>query len=180
MLNWRPDSPALYEDVHTLWQYHNEATDLSDQERLERLWRCSRDSSRTGVQWNSQPNGGFTTGTPWFAVNENYRDINVEQQETDETSILNYYRKAIALRKSLPVVRDGKYTEYDHENEQRYMYSRVTEDQRLLVVCSFSNDALSFQMPDGFVEEKGKLILGNYDVPQDDLQPWECRVYLWE
>ena len=180
MLNWRPDSPDQYEDVHTLWQYHHEVTDLSAQERLERLWRCSRDSSRTGVQWNGQPNGGFTTGTPWFAVNENYRDINVQQQETDETSILNYYRRAIALRKSLPVVRDGKYTEYDHENEQRYMYSRVTEDQRLLVVCSFSNDALSFQMPDGFVEEKGKLILGNYDVPQDDLQPWECRVYLWE
>ena len=180
MLNWRPDSPDQYEDVHTLWQYHHEATDLSPQERLERLWRCSRDSSRTGVQWNDQPNGGFTTGTPWFAVNENYRDINVQQQETDETSILNYYRKAIALRKSLPVVRDGKYTEYDHENEQLYMYSRVTEDQRLLVVCSFSNEALSFRMPDGFVEEKGKLILGNYDAPQDDLQPWECRVYLWE
>ena len=180
MLNWRPDSPALYEDVHTLWQYHNEATDLPDQERLERLWRCSRDSSRTGVQWNSQPNGGFTTGTPWFAVNENYRDINVEQQETDETSILNYYRRAIALRKSLPVVRNGSYTEYDHENEQLYVYAREWEDQKMLVVCSFSDDAVAFSMPAGFAAEEAELILGNYDEPQAALQPWECRVYLWK
>ena len=180
MLNWRPDSPDQYEDVHTLWQYHNEATDLSARERLERLWRCSRDSSRTGVQWNDQPNGGFTTGTPWFAVNENYHAINVQQQEEDETSILNYYRKAIALRKRLAVVRHGSYTEYDHDNEQLYLYSREWEDQRLLVVCSFSDDAVAFRMPEGFAAEEGMLILSNYEEAQAVLQPWECRVYLWE
>ena len=180
MLNWRPDDPLKYEDVHTLWEYHHNKTDLSDQERLERLWRCSRDSARTGVQWNDQPNAGFTTGTPWFAVNDNYRHINAAQQETDPDSILNFYRKAISLRKNLDVVLNGSYTEHDHENEKVYVYSRDSREQKLLVVCSFSDEPESFHIPEGYNLADAKLILSNYTQPQQLLQPWECRVYLWE
>ena len=179
MLNWRPDDPLKYEDVHTLWQYHHEETDKSDRERLERLWRCSRDSARTGVQWNDGKNGGFTTGEPWFAVNDNYTTINAAQQEQDPDSILNYYRKAIALRKELAVVRHGSYTEHFHEHEKLYLYSRETQQQKLLVVCSFSDEEEDFPIPDGFPLEEGRLILGNYEHPGEKLRPWECRVYLW-
>ena len=84
------------------------------------------------------------------------------------------------LRKSLPVVRNGSYTEFDHENEQLYVYAREWEDQKMLVVCSFSDDAIAFSMPAGFAAEEAELILGNYDEPQAALQPWECRVYLWK
>lgn len=180
MLNWRPDDPLKYEDVHTLWQYHNEETDKSDQERLERLWRCSRDSARTGVQWNAEKNAGFTTGTPWFAVNDNYAAINAEQQETDPDSILNFYRKAIALRKELEVVHSGSYREHDHDNEKLYLYSRESAEQKLLVICSFSSCEETFTVPAGFCLEEGKLILSNYGQNGALLKPWECRVYLWE
>ena len=180
MLNWRPDSPLKYEDVHTLWQYHNEETDKSDRERLERLWRCSRDSARTCVQWNDGKNAGFTTGEPWFAVNDNYKEINAARQEEDPASILNFYRKAIALRKELKVVHSGAYREHDHENEKLYLYSREGDGQKLLVICSFSSAEEAFTVPEGFSLEDGKLILGNYAEPRLLLQPWECRVYLWE
>ena len=103
MLNWRPESPEMYEDVQTRWQYENVATDKTPEQRLQRLWRSSRDSARTPVQWDSSENAGFTTGEPWFYVNPNYPDINVAQQEQDPNSILNFYRKAIHLRKALPV-----------------------------------------------------------------------------
>ena len=180
MLNWRPNTPELYEDVHTLWQYYNAETDKSDQERLERLWRCSRDSSRTGVQWSNAENGGFTTGKPWFAVNENFHEINVAQQETDEHSILNFYRKAIALRQRLDSVRNGKYLEHFHENEKVYTYSREGEEQKILVICSFSDEREAICVPQGFCMEEAQLILGNYSGESEKLRPWETRVYVWE
>ena len=60
----------------------------------------SRDNARTPMQWTDGENAGFTTGTPWLKVNSNYTDINVKNQEADAHSVLNYYRKLIALRKS--------------------------------------------------------------------------------
>ena len=179
MLNWRPASPEQYEDVHTLWQYHNAETDKTDRERLERLWRCSRDSARTGVQWSDRCNAGFTDGTPWFAVNDNYDTINVLQQEGDETSILNYYRKAIALRKKLDVVQNGTYEEHFHENEKLYIYSRCTAEERLLVICSFSDECETLLLPEGFSAETAQMLLCNYERAEEMLAPWECRVYHW-
>lgn len=83
----------------------------------------SRDSARTPVQWNDGENAGFTTGTPWFYINENYKDVNVANQETDENSVLNFYRKVIKLRKELACVKDGCYTEYDKRSASIYIFS---------------------------------------------------------
>ena len=97
MLNWRPESADMYEDVQTVYNYKHSALNKSPEERLKRLWRSSRDSARTPVQWSDEENAGFTTGTPWLPVNENYKEINVEREERDPDSLLNFYRKAIAL-----------------------------------------------------------------------------------
>ena len=70
--------------VRKCWQYENVGTKKSLQKRLERLWHGSRDSARTPVQWDNTDNAVFTTGTPWFYVNENYREVNVADQETDK------------------------------------------------------------------------------------------------
>ncbi len=181
MLNWRPRSPEQYEDVQTRWQYEHAALDKTPRQRLERLWRCSRDSARTPVQWSGERNAGFTTGTPWFSVNPNYPRINAAAQEDDPDSILHFYRKAIALRKSLPVVRHGRYQEHRKASGQLYVYSRDDGRQRLLVVCSFSDSKVLFHAPKGFDLGKAKLILQNYPEPRKAvLQPYEARVYLWE
>lgn len=181
MLNWRPSDPELYEDVQTRWQYAHSALKKSPEQRLHRLWRSSRDSARTPMQWTDDENAGFTSGTPWFCVNENYSEINVRQQEEDSDSILNFYRRAIALRKRLQVVRDGEYREYFRSSAKLYCYSRETPAQRLLVLCSFSERCQRLRVPSGFELKRGELALQNYADPQPDtLKPYECRVYLWE
>ena len=181
MTNWYPSDPEMYEDVQTRWQYNNVATKKSPEKRLKRLWDGSRDSARTPVQWSSEENAGFTTGTPWFYVNENYRDINVADQETDPDSVLNFYRKAIELRKSLSSVRYGNYMEYGKLSSSFYTYSREDEKEKLLIVCSFTDKAKNWNIPAGFDISKAELLLSNYDKPDGTtLNPYECRVYRWK
>lgn len=180
MLNWRPEDPEQYEDVQTRYYYAHSNLNQSPRKRLEKLWRSSRDSARTPVQWDSTEHAGFTTGQPWFYVNPNYPKINAAQQMQDPDSLLNFYKKAIALRKSLKVVRHGTYREYYPGSSRVYVYSRVLEDQKLLVICSYSEKPTALKVPRGFDLTKGKLILTNYPSQSAKLQPYECRVYLWD
>ena len=179
MSNWYPSDPSMYEDVQTRWQYENVATKKSDEKRLQRLWFGSRDSSRTPVQWDDTDNAGFSSSKPWFYVNENYKEVNVKEQENDKDSILNFYRKAVALRKELKVVKEGNYKEYNKLSSRVYMYSREDENQRLLVICSFSEKETKLNIPSNFDLSKSTLILNNYDNDSLVLKPYETRVYLW-
>lgn len=178
MTNWRPDDPRMYEDVQTRWQYENAAKNKPEDVRLHRLWRSSRDSARTPMQWSAETNAGFTSGKPWFYVNENYKEINVAQQEADPDSLLNFYRRAIALRKSLPVVRDGDYRELLHHSKRLYAYTREDGTDKLLVVCSFSEKPIS--LPRRLRPENAELLLCSYaaeDAQPELLRPYEARVY---
>ena len=182
MQNWYPKNPTMYEDVQTRWQYDNVATGKTHSQRLRRLWRGSRDSARTPVQWDDTQHAGFTTAEePWFYVNQNYKEINVAEQEEDPDSVLNFYRKAIALRKKLPCVRYGDYKEYRRLSSKLYVYSRQDKFQRIMVVCSFSGKKLNFHAPGGFPLDVAELVLCNYSRPKENqLQPYEARVYLWK
>ena len=180
MLNWRPEDPDMYEDVQTRYNYAHSHLKKSPQQRLERMWRSSRDSARTPVQWDDSEHAGFTTGNPWFYVNPNYLQINVAAQEKDPESLLNFYRKAIRLRKSLRVVRHGTYQEHFRRSSKVYVYSRQLPDQKLLVICSYSDKPTALKVPKGFDLAKGKLLLANYPDQPKTLHPYECRVYLYE
>lgn len=180
MTNWHPSSWEDYEDVATRYYYTHKARKLTPRQRLHKLWRCSRDSARTLMQWDDSENAGFTTGEPWFAVNENYREINVARQEPDRNSVLNYYRLAIGLRKKLSCVRRGTYQEYRKGSDWLYMYSMRDDRQKILVICSFSDRVRKFRPPKEFHLDKGKRILCNYPEPEEDrLNPYEARVYFW-
>lgn len=180
MTNWYPEDPELYEDVQTRWQYANTALKKSPQKRLHRLWRSSRDSARTPMQWSAEENAGFTTGKPWFSVNPNYTEINVAAQEADPDSVLNFYREAIALRKQLPCVQDGDYQEYRKLSNRVYLYSRRNGRQRILVICSFSKRKQRLKIPGGFYLPGAQLILDTHKSSKTKiLEPYESRVYLW-
>ncbi len=179
MTNWYPTDPDMYEDVQTRWQYENVATRRSPEKRLQRLYHGSRDSARTPVHWTGGENAGFTDGTPWFYVNENYKSVNVADQEKDPDSVLNFYRKAIKLRKTLSAVRHGDYKEYFKSSSKLYAYSREDKRQRLLVLCSFSDENMKLKTPKGFDLSKAQCMLCNYkDVDASTLRPYEARVYL--
>ena len=182
MINWRPEDISEYRDVQTIWNYNNTALKKTPEERLKRQWRSARDSARTPVQWSGDKNAGFTTAdTPWISVNKNYTWLNAAQQEEDPGSILNFYRKAVSLRKNLSCVRNGIYKEYFHASDKFYMYSMTDEQQKILVVCSFSEKDTRFPTPKGFDMDRAQLILCNYEKPNRNvLKPYECKVYLWK
>ncbi len=180
MTNWYPSDPEMYEDVQTRWQYFNVATNKSPEKRLKRLWDGSRDSARTPVQWSAEENAGFTTGTPWFYINENYKDINVADQEKDENSVLNFYRRAIKLRKELSSVKNGNYKEHGKMSSSFYTYSREDDREKLLIVCSFTEKTKKWSVPSGFDLASAELLLSNYDkLDGTTLKPYETRVYRW-
>lgn len=180
MTNWYPDDPAMYEDVQTRWQYENVGTKKSPEKRLQRLWHASRDSARTPVQWDSSENAGFTTGKPWFYVNENYREVNVAEQEGREDSVLNFYRRAIGLRRELSSVRNGNYREYGKLSSKFYTYSREDEKEKILVVCSFSDREETWNAPGGVDLSAAELVLCNYQKSASEvMKPYETRVYRW-
>lgn len=181
MTNWHPGSPEMYEDVATRYYFDHYAQRMTPRARLHRLWHCSRDSARTLMQWDAGPNGGFTGGSPWFYINDNYKQINVAAQNEDRNSILNFYRMAIALRKRLSCVRWGRYREFSKGSRWLYQYSMQDDRQKILVVCSFSTKVKKYRAPDGFYLDRGTLLLCNYpNVEQGFLRPYETRVYLWK
>jgi len=182
MLNWYPKDGNMYEDVQTSYFYKNNFTFLPDKLKLRWLWRASRDSARTPVQWSSDKYAGFSKVEPWFYVNQNYTSINVAHQETDPDSILNFYKKAIQLRKSLPAIQHGRYKEFYKRSNKLYVYTRTTRNQKILVVCSFTEKPVEFIPPKGINLDSSKLLLCNYsDTRAGDnsftTRPYECRVY---
>lgn len=144
-----------------------------------------RDSARTPMQWTGGPWAGFSETRPWFYVNENYRDVNVEVEEKDPDSLLNFYRELIAFRKSEPLVAEGEYKEHLKQSSNFHVYSREAGERKLLVICSFADKETYFTCPEGFDLAKGKLVLKNHDLNlvvnnRFTARPYELRVYLFE
>lgn len=145
----------------------------------------SRDNARTPMQWSDAPNAGFSSAKPWFYVNSNYHSINVRAQEDDPDSILNFYRKVLKFKKEEPAAIYGSYREYLPQSEKLYVYEREYEGRRLLVVCSFTNELVRFEMPETHPLERATLVLANYEhnfviANGFTTRPYELRVYLFE
>ena len=182
MINWKPESIEQYRDVQTIYNYNTKYAKKTHEQRMAIEYRSSRDNARTPVQWDDSPNAGFTTAEKaWMDVNENYHAINVAQQLSDPDSILNFYKKAIALRKSLKSVRYGTYTDQFPLHPHLWCYTRELKCEKLLVICSYSDKPQDLRVPKGYDLSAGELILQNYESPVPGiLMPYECRVYLFQ
>jgi len=182
MTNIRLDSIDFYEDVQTINEYKKAGG--SEEKRLKKIWNGSRESARTPMQWDSGLNAGFSEGEPWFYVNQNYREINVADQEEDPESLLNYYRAALKLRKELSVVKYGSYKDLRPLSPHLHVYERCGRGKRLLVICSYSDKPMTFRAPGGYVLKKGKLLLKSHGSALRGngftMQPYESRVYYFE
>ena len=120
----------------------------------------SRDNARTPMPWDTSENAGFTTGTPWLALNPNYNKINVADQLNREDSVFHYYQKLIKLRKEYEIIVYGKYELLLPEDEHIFAYVRTLGNQKLLVVCNFSKTEQKFDFS-GY--ENAKVLISNYD-----------------
>ncbi len=184
MLNLRLPSVDLYEDVMTKNGARIASRILPKSRVLKLIQQTSRDSARTPMQWTDGENAGFSTAKPWFFVNENYRQINVQAQEADPDSLLNFYRKLLKFRKEQPLVLYGTYREYRPKDKHFYTYERSYEGKKLLVICSFSAEALRWDAPEEIDLNQGTLVFSNYDMNfvianGFTTRPYELRVYLF-
>ena len=146
--------------------------------------KATRDNARTPVQWSAEKNAGFTEGTPWFGVNPNYPEINVESQLEDESSLLNFYRAALEFRKENEVCIYGDYKEHLKNSKDLYVYERNLDERKLLVICSFTENTVRFDAPQGIDLDEGKQVFGNYEScfvigNGFTTRPYEMRVYLF-
>lgn len=185
MRNAKWNSMEEFDDISTKDQYHTaREAGLSDQEALEVCSRMSRDNARTPMQWTSGENGGFTKGTPWLKVNPLFKDVNVEAQEQDPDSVLNYYRKLVALRKSDELKEVFTYGEFlpEYENVDGVMaFYRKDESKCILVAANFGKDAATIKLKSEI--EKVWLsnrIDGTVDCEKDSLNLRSCEVVVLE
>lgn len=151
------------DDIGTLDEYKvGLDAGLSPKEALEAAGHFSRDNGRTPMQWSAGEQAGFTTGKPWLAVNSNYTRINVESQENDPDSVLNFYRKLTALHKDSryqEALVYGTFVPYLEEEKNLIGYLRKTEAQTLLVLANFQKEGRMVKLPG----ETAKVLLNNLD-----------------
>lgn len=172
-----------YNDINTIDQYNLAiSAGLSDKEALAVCSKMSRDNARTPVQWSDSDNAGFTTGTPWLKVNSNYKDINVQNQENDPDSVLNYYRKLVATRKSpeyKEVFTYGVFEPAYEDTEYVMAYYRVSDSQRILVAANFGKDAKTIELK--FPVKKVVLSnIGRKEINEVSLKLDSCEVIVIE
>ena len=176
----------MYEDVSTVTVYKMVSKILPKDTTMKMARYASRDNARTPVQWSAEKNAGFTTADkPWFHINPNYTEINVEAAEKDPDSILHYYRKLLKFRKENEIVIYGQFKEHFHDRKDLFVYSRHYKDQRMLVICSFADKEMIFTAPDGFNLAEGELAISTYNDAKTNgnmcvLKPYEARVYLYK
>ena len=179
MTNIHLPSIDMYEDIASKNAYHTFHKRESEEMRLRRIHISSRDSSRTPVQWDNSKNAGFSEAKPWFYVNPNYKKVNAAAEEEDPNSILNFYRKCLALRKSTDTLIYGTYKEYYHLSSKIFEYERSLDGDRYLIVCSYSKQHTGLRMPKFWRKAEKELVLCNYkkNGPELTLRPYETRVY---
>ena len=177
MVNVAHPSIDFYDDVETLNAWKLAENEGKDMERfLKLVHKQSRDNARTPMQWDSSKNGGFTKSKPWIPLNENFKMINVTNQEGDPHSILQYYRKMIAFRKANKTLVYGEYKDLEPNHSKLFIYKRWDEKCMFLVAHNFSNNIEEFSAD--YVKDH-TLSSSNYlsNEKQNFLQPWESRIY---
>ncbi len=127
----------------------------------QRYWPVykGRDGCRTPMQWDGSTHAGFSSATPWLAVNPDYRSRNRASQRTDPTSVLETYRAALALRRVTPALRHGTMTLPDEDHPQVLTWLRALDDTQVRVVVNMSTERVSYKLEG---ERVAEVLLGTH------------------
>lgn len=183
MTNVKFDSIEDYKDIETLNMYKERIDKGYDRNHImNSIYVKSRDNARTPMQWSREQNGGFTKGIPWIRVNENYKDINVDEALRDKDSVFYHYKALINLRKENDVIIYGTYNYIDINHKAIYSYVRELNGIKFLVVANFYDKIEKFILPQNIHYDKCQLILSNYkdsnNIPNEIvLRPYEALIY---
>ncbi len=153
------------DDISTIDEYKVALNaGCTEKEALQAASAFSRDNARTPVQWNTEKNAGFTTGIPWLEVNPDYKEINVESQLTDSDSLLSFYKKMTALRKTQEYKDTfvyGSFKPYKEDQENLIAYTR-TEEKNILVMGNLQSQSRNVELPG----EVKNVLLNNQEEVQ--------------
>jgi len=183
-----------YQDIEIRNMYRVAVTERGEdpQAVLAAIWAKGRDNARTPMQWNATPGAGFSTGTPWLALNPNYAEINAARAASDPDSVFHYYGKLIGLRKSQDLLITGRTRQLLVGHTQAAGYLRESPDdshrEAILVVVNFTAEACPLRglLPELAVYENARTerLIGNYPaggaalpvsaVQQQALRPYEA------
>lgn len=167
-------------DIESINAFHEltEAGKVNPEDMMRYIRLRGRDNARTPMQWDDSANAGFTTGTPWIMVNPNYTEINAKTEMEDPDSVFRYYQKIIGLRKKEKVMVYGTYQLLDPDNEKLYVYTRTLDNEKLLVICNFTEEEEIYSVPEEFSE--GEVLISNYHRETVEkeilLKPYEALV----
>ncbi len=175
MTNTKLNSVSESKDIETLngW-LEVQKRGVSERDFLNAANYSGRDNARTPMQWSSGREGGFTTGKGWMDVNPNTTLINVEAQIVDDQSILNYFRKMLALRKANPVLTYGSYQPIETGPDYVFTFTRQMEKEKVMIMLNFSDHTVKFPIEDAQIYQQ---LIGNYEDPdRSRLRPWEAII----
>ncbi len=180
MTNAKYTSIEQYRDVESL-NYYKILLERgkSKDEALKILGERSRDNSRTPMQWSSEKFAGFSTVEAWISSPENYKKINVEAEEKDENSVLNFYKALVKLRKENKIIQNGDIKFIERENNDVIAYIRSLGGNELIVICNFRGEEISLTEKTlmDYQASGYKKILGNYNDIAENLRPYEVVVF---
>ncbi|KAJ6089954.1 hypothetical protein N7467_005170 [Penicillium canescens] len=146
------------------------------------LQHLARDHSRLPMQWSADANAGFSPSSsakPWMRPHDNYPELNVKLQETDDASVLSFWKQMTRLRKEYAdAMVFGEFETLDEPNQNVFTYSKKGLNTSLLVVLNFSDKVQKFEKPDTLKGDNWKLLVGNVEGPSEELQAFEGRVIL--
>ena len=178
MVNTNHTKIEHYQDLYTI-NYHHQLKQKGENHQafLNSHSKISRDNGRTPLQWNDTHQAGFTTGTPWLAINENYKSLNVADQEIRSDSVLHYFRTMIQLRKKYLTLIYGTFELVDESNKQLFAYIRQLGNQKLLVVLNFSEE--ESYLDTDFDLANSHILISNYKDPSRNklYKPFEAVIY---
>ena len=181
MTNIRLEDINDYRDIELLNMYKDRISKgYTHEEIMESIYAKGRDNGRTPMQWDNSENAGFTTGTPWLAINKNYTEVNAKQCLEDENSIFHHYRKLINIRKNNDTIIYGDYTLLCPEDKNIFAYTRELNKDKILVVCNFYDEEVTFSFDGDF--NHADILLSNYKdsstlIEKLSLRPYEAIIY---
>ena len=174
--NAKFDSIDDYDDISSRGNYELARADgLSDKQAMKFVQKFSRDNARTPMQWDSSKNAGFTTADKsWLPVHSDYKACNVEIEEKDADSVLNFYRKLGSLRNANETLIYGEYQELYPENEELYIFTRTLGEKKFMTIVNFTTRKV--KLPENLLKG-GKKIMGNYADEKNYLRATEAAIY---
>jgi oligo-1,6-glucosidase len=184
MTNYPFENISQFKDIESINAYNELVnTGIVKHEQMMKFLRFKgRDNARTPVQWNKEENAGFTSGTPWIAVNPNYKEINAESQLSNKNSVFHYYKKLIALRKQYEIIVYGDYKLFMEDSKEIFAYERNFENQTLYILNNFTNKNVKAFIPEKMKEKEANYLITNYNdcniKETEILRPYEAVVIM--